>query len=63
MKKFIFGLVIALPLTIGIAGTVSANPPTDACNGLDAAHAQIHASGTQGELAMHGLRVANHCTH
>ncbi len=70
MRKKILGFVfaaallaaMAMPLFSG-AGTASANPPTAACNGLEGAHNQIHSSGTQGELTLHDLRAANHCSH
>ena len=70
MRKKILGFVFAAALLAGLAmplfggtGAASANPPTAACNGLNVAHSQIHADGTQGELALHDLRADNHCSH
>ena len=63
MKKLIIILIIVSLMTLLIAIPAFANPPTPACNGLDRAHTQIHASGTEGELQLHDLRLANHCGH
>ena len=65
MRKIIIALVTASLLVLAMVSTALANPPTPACNGLDVAHGQVHSSGTQGELTLHGLRDENHnhCDH
>ncbi len=63
MRKIAIAISAALLLIISTISVVSASPPNPACNGLDVAHAQVHGSGTQGELALHDLRGANHCSH
>lgn len=63
MKKVILAAIAALLLTVSTAAVAFADPPSEACNGLDAAHEQIHGSGTQGELTLHELRADNHCGH
>lgn len=54
---------MAVVMAIGVAAPAAANDPNAACNGLDRAHDRIHGSGTQGELTLHDLRLANHCGH
>ena len=61
MRKLIAAFIVAVSLIVGASVPVFADPPTSACNGLDTAHGQIHASGTQAELKLHDLRTANHC--
>ena len=63
MKKVLIALTAATLLTMSTLAVAFASPPGPACNGLDVAHAQIHASGTQGEMTLHHLRTANHCGH
>ena len=63
MKKLIIVLIVVSLIALLAAIPAFANPPTPACNGLNVAHSQIHASGTQGELQLHDLRIANHCSH
>ncbi len=63
MKKLIIVLIVVLLIAMVVAVPAFANSPTPACNGLDVAHGRIHASGTQGELQLHDLRAANHCSH
>ncbi len=63
MKKVIIVLILVSLIAMLVAIPAFANPPTPACNGLDEAHENIHASGTQGELQLHDLRVSNHCGH
>lgn len=63
MRRILISAAITVIMVIGVAGPATANPSNAACNGLDRAHARIHASGTQGELTLHDLRVANHCGH
>ena len=61
MRKIILALASAMLLLVVTAAVAFADPPTSACNGLDVAHGRIHSTGTQGELMLHSLRVANHC--
>ena len=63
MKKLIIVLFVVLLVAMMVAIPAFANPATSACNGLDVAHSQIHSSGTEGELQLHDLRIANHCGH
>ncbi len=63
MRKVLISVVAAALLLLAASAVAFAGPPTPACNGLDVAHSQVHSSGTQGELTMHDLRVANHCSH
>jgi hypothetical protein len=63
MRRLLISAAMAVIMAIGAAGPATANPPNAACNGLDRAHQRVHASGTQGELTLHDLRVANHCGH
>jgi hypothetical protein len=63
MKKLMIILIVVLLVAFTVVGVAFANPPEPACNGLDVAHAKIHGSGTQGELTLHDLRIANHCAH
>jgi hypothetical protein len=63
MKKLIIVLFVVSLMVMMFAIPAFANPATPACNGLDVAHSRIHASGTQGELQLHDLRIANHCGH
>ena len=63
MKRLILAVVTAALLMLSVASVALANPPTPACNGIVVAHGQIHGTGTQGELSLHDLRDANHCTH
>ena len=63
MKKLTIVLIVVLLLTMAFAVPAFANPPEPACNGLNVAHGRIHSSGTQGELQLHDLRTANHCSH
>lgn len=63
MRRLTLTGAIAVVMALGVAGPAGADPPTQACNGLDQAHEQVHSSGTQGELRLHDLRGANHCSH
>ncbi len=63
MKKLIIVLILVSLIALLVAIPAFADPPTPACNGLDVAHGRIHGSGTQGELQLHDLRDANHCSH
>lgn len=63
MKKLIIVIILVSLIALVVAIPAFAEPPTQACNGLNVAHSQIHASGTQGELQLHDLRIANHCGH
>ena len=63
MRRLLTTLAIAIAMAVGLALPAAANPPRPACNGLNQAHTKIHASGTQGELQLHDLRMASHCGH
>jgi len=63
MKKIIVVLAFALVLTLLTTAVAFADPPKPACNGLDKAHEELHSSGTEGELALHDLRLDNLCDH
>lgn len=63
MRRLLIAAATTVIMVISLAGPASANPPNAACNGLDRAHHQVHGSGTQGELTLHDLRLANHCGH
>ena len=63
MRRLLTTLAIAIAMAVGLALPAAANPARPACNGLNQAHSKIHASGTQGELQLHDLRIANHCGH
>ena len=63
MRRLLIAAAMAVVMAIGVAAPAAANDPNAACNGLDRAHDRIHGSGTQGELTLHDLRLANHCGH
>ena len=63
MKKLIIVLILVSLIALLVAIPAFANAPTPACNGLDVAHEQVHGSMTKGELQLHDLRGANHCSH
>ena len=63
MKKLIIIFIVVSLMAMMFAIPAFADAPNAACNGLDEAHAQIHGTGTQAELRLHDLRIANHCGH
>lgn len=63
MRRLLTGAAITAIIAVGAAAPAAAGDPTPACNGLNRAHERVHASGTQGELQLHDLRLANHCGH
>jgi hypothetical protein len=63
MRRILISVTATVVMVIGLAIPATANAPSAACTGLDRAHHQIYASGTQGELVLHDLRIANHCGH
>lgn len=62
MKRMLVITTTALSV-LGTAGVAAAAPAQPACNGLDVAHEQTHATGSTAELRHHDLRAAHHCGH